>query len=167
MRPKHKGATGMRQTRPLSTVTLPWIVPKQEYEQSRHCRMSVFSKLARFSLALALATVLAMAGVARASHEAHAPAQVFLSADDQALSGKTCLSFHVDEAGLPIKRVHIHACGDCLFAIDQQMIVDPPTTVLLRLQAPKRLAFDPQPPVHIAGVEQFSSHSPRAPPLFS
>ncbi|RTL83018.1 MAG: hypothetical protein EKK29_15270 [Hyphomicrobiales bacterium] len=129
--------------------------------------MPAFSKLARFFLAVMLAMVLGMAGVARASHEAHAPAQVYLSADDQALTGQICLSFHVDQAGAPVKSAHIHACGDCLFAVAQQTVIAPPMTVLLRLQAPKRLSFDPQPPVHTAGVERVSPHSPRAPPVFS
>ncbi len=129
--------------------------------------MSVFSTLAKLSLALALATVLAMAGVARAAHEAHAPAQVFLSADDQTFSGKTCLSFHVDSDGVPVKGVHIHACGDCLFAVGQQTVIDPPMTVLLLLRAPKRLSFDPEPLIDMAGVERITPHSPRAPPFFS
>jgi hypothetical protein len=106
--------------------------------------MDLFSKLARLSLTIALAMGLGMASVARASHEAHAPSQVFLLDGDQSLFGPNCLSAHVDEHGVPIKRVHIHACGDCLFAFSLQWVATPPMTVLLRLQAPKRLTFDPQ-----------------------
>ncbi|WP_363346447.1 hypothetical protein [Methylocystis echinoides] len=128
--------------------------------------MGMSFKLARLSLALALATVLGLASVARASHEVHAPTQVFLSGD-QAFTLQNCLSFHVDEDGFPVKRLHIPACVDCLFAVDQQWISHPPTTVLLRLLAPKSLTFDLPLPVPMAGVEWFSSHSPRAPPFSS
>lgn len=129
--------------------------------------MGVISKFAKLALALALATVLGMAGVARASHEAYAPTRVFLSDQDQTRVGTNCLSFHVDGNGVPVKPLHIHACGDCLFAVDGQWVIDPPMTVLLRLRAPKRLTFEPQPPVHMASVERFSPHAPRAPPVLS
>lgn len=129
--------------------------------------MGVFPKFVKLSLALALAMVLAMASVARASHEAYAPTQVFLSEQGQTRVGANCLSLHVDGNGVPVNPQHIHACGTCVFAVDTQWLLAPPTTVLLRLQAPKSQTFEPQPPVHMAIVDQFSPHAPRAPPLFS
>lgn len=131
--------------------------------------MFALSKAARLSLALALAMVLCLAGVARASHEAHAPTQVFFLSDGNSspLSGANCLSFHVDEDGAPVLPVHIHACADCLFAVHVIAAIDPPSTVILRLEAAKRLTFDPRPPRLVPTIERFSSRGPRAPPFFS
>ena len=76
--------------------------------------MFAFPKLLRLYTCVLLALVLGMAGTARASHEANAPAQVFFSITGQAVSGQTCLSLHVDQNGSPVNTTHIHGCANCV-----------------------------------------------------
>lgn len=129
--------------------------------------MVTLRKVVQLYLCLVLAMVLGMAGVARASHESHAPAQTFFADGGLSLSGKNCLTPHVDENGAPVAPVHIHACANCLMALDVVATTEPPTTIISKLDAPKKLTFDLQPVLHIVSVERVSSHGPRAPPSFS
>jgi hypothetical protein len=129
--------------------------------------MMILRKIVRLYFLIALATALGVAGFARASLEAHAPVHAFLSENALSISGKICLSQQVDEKGAPISAVHIHACAMCLPALDVIASIQPPTTIISKLDAPKKLKFELQPTLHVASFEWVSSHGPRAPPAFS
>jgi hypothetical protein len=130
--------------------------------------MFAFPKLLRLYTCVLLALVLGMAGTARASHEANAPAQVFFSITGQAVSGQTCLSLHVDQNGSPVNTTHIHGCANCVLGFEEILVIDPPSIVIImQLVAPKRLSFDQRPTLRLASKERVSPHAPRAPPAFS
>jgi hypothetical protein len=129
--------------------------------------MLALSKIVRFYMCLLLAITLGMAGTARASHEGHAPAQIYFSTDGQPLSSNNCLSIHVDKDGSPVNPVHIHGCANCLIALDEFTPIPPIPVAILQLVAPKRLNLDPKPLSRLVSAERRSPHAARAPPLFS
>jgi hypothetical protein len=77
------------------------------------------------------------------------PSRLFLAASGSALGGQNCLSLHVDRDGTPVP-VHIHACADCLLAIDEFLPIAPTPVAILQLVAPRRLVFDQRPPLRLA-----------------
>jgi hypothetical protein len=129
--------------------------------------MFTLSKFVRFYSCLMLALVLGTAGAARASHEGRMPAHLFVVSNGTALVGQNCLSPHVGPDGSPVAPVHIHACADCLLAIDEFLPIAPMPIVILQLVAPRRLVFDLRPPLRLASTERLSPHAARAPPLAS
>lgn len=131
--------------------------------------MRIIRTSVRFLLILALSFLLGGAAIARISHEAQAPAKVYLSGEGSGVSiVKLCDSKSLlDHQGTPVNIKHIHACGACVIADATVISFDPINPIAFVLAPEKTPAYFPEPIADWATVPPAAPALSHAPPFFS